>query len=72
MPYHVGSNQDCPPSKSYAVIKDADGEVMGCHESKEKANKQLAALNIAEKESASIDEWQDAMDDVVELSRDDT
>jgi hypothetical protein len=34
------------------VIKDSDGSVVGCHASKEKANKQLAALNASEVKSS--------------------
>jgi hypothetical protein len=52
MPYHVGTSDDCPPSKPYAVIKDADGEVMGCHETKEKAEAQLRALYASETKTA--------------------
>ena len=48
MPWHIGSSDDCPASKPYAVIKDADGSVAGCHETREKAQKQLAALYAQE------------------------
>jgi len=44
MPYHVAKTKKCSASKPWGVIKDSDGKVMGCHPSKAKANKQLAAL----------------------------
>lgn len=48
MPYHVGKSSECPESKPHAVIKDSDGEVMGCHSSREKAEKQIAAIHASE------------------------
>ena len=44
MPYHVAKSSECPSGKPWAVIKDDDGKVMGCHASKDDANKQIAAL----------------------------
>lgn len=44
MPWHIGSSTSCPASKPYAVIKDADGSVEGCHATKADAKKQLAAM----------------------------
>lgn len=44
MPYHVTKSSSCPASKPYAVVKNADGKVMGCHASESDANDQLAAL----------------------------
>lgn len=44
MPWHVGSSASCPKSKPYAVIKDSDDSVAGCHATKAAAQKQLAAL----------------------------
>jgi len=42
MPYHVDSNHaDCD---GIAVVKDADGEVMGCHDTESAAYAQIAAL----------------------------
>lgn len=41
---------DHPDCKGHAVVKDSTNEVMGCHDTHEKALKQLAALNIAEQE----------------------
>src|SRR6266545_341709 len=45
MPWHiVEGSASCLASKPFAVIKNADGSVAGCHPSKTAANKQLAAL----------------------------
>jgi hypothetical protein len=43
MPYHVGqpNSYGC---KGYPVVKDSDGTVMGCHQTKQDAIKQLKAL----------------------------
>lgn len=48
MPWHVGSSESCPTSKPYAVIKNADGSVAGCHPTKTAAQKQMAALYASE------------------------
>lgn len=60
MPYHVGKSESCPASKPYAVIKDSDGEVLGCHETKESAESQITAINLNESKS-----WQAKMDEVL-------
>jgi HK97 family phage prohead protease len=44
MPWHVAQSAQCPVSKPWAVIKNADGSVAGCHPSKDKAQSQMAAL----------------------------
>jgi hypothetical protein len=44
MPWHVSKSSECPASKPWAVIKDSNGEVEGCHATKAAANKQLKAL----------------------------
>lgn len=49
MPYRVGKSSECPKSKPHAVIKEDDGKVMGCHSSKSKAHKQIAAIEASEK-----------------------
>lgn len=46
MPYSVVN--DHPECSGFAVIKDATRELMGCHKTKEQADRQLTALNIAE------------------------
>lgn len=46
MPYHVGEKGSYGCS-GYPAVKD-DGTVMGCHETKEKAQAQVTAINISE------------------------
>lgn len=49
MPWHkVHNHSECPASRPWAVVKDADGEVEGCHETESDADDQLAALYAAE------------------------
>ncbi len=49
MPYSISTEaEDC---NGFAVIKDDDNFIMGCHETQEKAKDQITALNIAEAES---------------------
>lgn len=54
MPYHVGRSTQCPPSRPYAVIKDEDGEIMGCHETAEGAGAQIGAIERSESASITI------------------
>ena len=50
MPWHIETtNPAC--ASGYAVVKDSDGEVEGCHRTRREALAQLAALNIAEDEA---------------------
>ena len=42
MPWHVDDNH--PDCSGYAVVKDEGGKVEGCHDTREKANRQMAAL----------------------------
>ena len=52
MPWHIETaNPDC--RSGYAVVKDDDGSVEGCHRTRREALAQLAALNIAEAERAA-------------------
>lgn len=53
MPWHIGKHGSCPVSKPFAVIKDADGSSVGCHPSREAAQRHLAALNINVEETMS-------------------
>jgi len=53
MPWHVAESGKCPASKPWAVIKDSDGSVEGCHASKADANKQMAALYANEETNMS-------------------
>jgi len=48
MPWHAEKSPNCPESRPWAVIRDADGEVEGCHVSREAANMQVAALYAQE------------------------
>lgn len=49
MPWHIETdNPDC--AGGFAVVKDEDGEVVGCHEIEASAADQITALNIAESE----------------------
>jgi len=48
MPYHVESDNDS--CNGYAVVKDSDGEVMGCHRTQGQAEQQIAAINASEDE----------------------
>lgn len=49
MPWHVVQNHsECPTSRPWAVVKDDDGAVEGCHASEGDADDQLAALYAAE------------------------
>ena len=52
MPWHIDTDHpDC--RSGYAVVKDDDGSVEGCHRTRREALAQLAALNIAEAERAA-------------------
>jgi hypothetical protein len=46
MPWHISNNKE--GCSGFAVVKDSDGSIAGCHETKEKAQKQLAALYASE------------------------
>ena len=49
VPYSITTkHKDCD---GFGVVKDSDNKLMGCHDSREKAEKQITALNIAESES---------------------
>lgn len=51
MPYHIGTSSDCPEGE-HAVIKDDDGEVVGCHMTESAARRQMAALYANEADKA--------------------
>lgn len=51
MPYDkVKDHPDCPTSKPIGVVKESDGELMGCHTTEEGADDQIAALYAQEEE----------------------
>ena len=53
MPWHIETNnEEC--RSGYAVIKDADGSLAGCHQTRREAVAQLAALNIAEAQDRAL------------------
>ena len=61
MPYSISTEaEDC---NGFAVVKDDDGFIMGCHETEEKAKDQITALNISEAES---ERQADASQDIYE------
>lgn len=51
MPYHIG-DKGSYGCAGYPVVKDSDGEVMGCHKTEEDAKRQLAALYVNEPEAS--------------------
>lgn len=64
VPWHtVHNHAECPEGKPWAVVKDADGSVAGCHPSEAAANEQLAALYASENE-ATVTEAVTAATDV--------
>lgn len=48
MPYEKVKGDTRCRSDQIAVVKTSDRELMGCHDSEQSANAQLAALNAAE------------------------
>ena len=46
MPYSIKS--DHPDCEGFAVVKDSDNQLLGCHKTKAQAEEQLIAINIAE------------------------
>lgn len=49
MPYSIDTN-NAGCTRGYAVVKDSDREVMGCHSSRRDARAQIIALTLAEME----------------------
>lgn len=58
MPWHIEENS--PYCQGFAVVKDSNGEVEGCHRTRAQAEDQLAALNIAEDD----DDMEEDLDDM--------
>ena len=67
MPWHI--EDDSPYCEGFAVVKDENGEVEGCHRTKAQAEAQLAALNIAEAEDQTDDPADDLEDDLEDMGR---
>jgi hypothetical protein len=57
MPWHI--EEDHPECLGFAVVKDEDGELEGCHRTRAQAEDQLAALNISEYEDDEDDDPED-------------
>jgi hypothetical protein len=52
MPWHIVENsRQCPTTQPFAVVKDADGSVEGCHETRQGAEDQMAALYASEEQA---------------------
>lgn len=62
MPYHI--EDDNAACAGFAVVKDDDGEVMGCHRSQAQAERQMAALYAAEDIDDEDDDEIDDEDDL--------
>lgn len=59
MPWHISSN--IGSCSGYAVVKDDDGKVVGCHKTKSEAEAQLAALYASEnKKYKNASSWNGA------------
>lgn len=52
MPYSVARDKSCPPARPWACKKTADGKVLGCHPSREAAQRQVRAIYANELTSA--------------------
>lgn len=52
----VKDHSECPTSEPYAVVKDSDGSVEGCHETRDDAEAHMAALyaNEPDAEEAAV------------------
>ena len=53
MPYSIGARGSYGCS-GYPVVKDSDKQVMGCHETRESAARQIAAIEASENKDAGI------------------
>jgi hypothetical protein len=60
IPWHVDKSNQCPASTPWAVIKDSDGSIVGCHDTEDDANGQLRALyaNADGEQERSAGQWQ--------------
>lgn len=55
MPWDVHKDSRCPASKPWGVTKSADGTLEGCHETREHALTQQAALYASEERWSGVD-----------------
>jgi len=60
MPWSIVEGDERCDAGEFAVVKDEDGELEGCHATREEAEAQLAALNASENEADSEDEFAEA------------
>ena len=54
MPWHIET--DSKFCNGFAVVKDEDGELEGCHKTEQQAKDQLAALYISEEEDSEAED----------------
>jgi len=62
MPWHIAKSVDCPVAKPYAVIRNGAG-VVGCHPTRDSAERQLAALYANEPGKALVPMKASPLDD---------
>lgn len=56
VPWHIEQGHaECPEGKPFAVVKDVDDSVVGCHASRNAADDQLAALYANEPDASCVD-----------------
>lgn len=55
MPWKVGRHKSCAPNKPFAVLKEADGSLVACHATKDKATAQVRALYATAQEAIRYD-----------------
>lgn len=48
MPYDIEKDSRCPTDSPWAVLKESDRSIKGCHPSRERAERQRRALNAAD------------------------
>lgn len=68
MPWHIVENsKECPTTQPFAVVKDDDGSVEGCHETRQGAEDQMAALYASEQERGGLMDFiQNFVDGIIE------
>src|SRR5262245_41018210 len=57
MPWHVAKSGSCPASKPWAVIKNQDGRIEGCHGTQADADAQMAALYASEENAMTAERF---------------
>lgn len=64
MPWFVEEGHDCPDERPWAVVKESDGEVEGCHETREDAESQMRALLESEAEEREDSDPDDGVEEM--------